>query len=279
MATWPLSSPSEQQRLERAFSNRGIPVAAPGFYDHPAFLAEERKHPQFLEQYARYVEVRAYDASYLATARQRVASVARALEAAVTSDGRLGACVDASGMLGRMLDRVGVWNYVAKASLTVTFPLGSGFEPRYFWSFDEGNFVAPHAIVVAPPFGIIDITVRQQPYDSGQRELLPPHVLATEFQLDKWTPEDLASADIRAALSLRGVRFDAFLHRQNPSMESVMKLLPARTVVVNGTSLKYVVVGVGATNEPLEGITGYKPGGRTALQIFEQDVMPRVAEL
>jgi hypothetical protein len=40
--------------------------------------------------------------------------------------------------------------------------------------------------------------------------------------------------------------------------------------------LKYVVVAVGGTIEPLEEITGYKPSERTALQIFEQDIAPLI---
>jgi hypothetical protein len=32
----------------------------------------------------------------------------------------LGACVHASGMVARMLDRLNIWNFVAKATLTIT---------------------------------------------------------------------------------------------------------------------------------------------------------------
>lgn len=53
---WPLSNDQECRRLEHAFANRNIPFDAPGFYDHPNFLAQEQKDPRFLELYAQYVE-------------------------------------------------------------------------------------------------------------------------------------------------------------------------------------------------------------------------------
>ncbi|EED41098.1 hypothetical protein SSKA14_4122 [Stenotrophomonas sp. SKA14] len=56
-----------------------------------------------------------------------------------------------------------------------------------------------------------------------------------------------------------------------------MNQLPARSFSLNGTSLRYVIVAIGGTVEPLEEITGYKPSGRTAQEIFDQDVLPKLA--
>ena len=274
---WPLSNEQEHCRLERAFYTRAIPVDVPGFYDHPNFLTQEQKDPRFLELYARYVEARSYDEEYLSAAIKKIDVAASALNSAIAADGRLGACVDASGMLGRMLDRLGVWNYVAKATLTIDFPEGTGLETRYFWSFDEGEFVAPHAIVVAPPFGIVDVTVRHQAYEGNEAEYLPSIVLANEWQSVKWTPEDLANHEILARLRASKISFDSFLQHRNPSMADVMRTLPPRAIKAGDTILKYVVVAVGGTIEPLEGITGYKPAGRTALQIFKEDIEPQFA--
>ncbi len=41
-------------------------------------------------------------------------------------------------------------------------------------------------------------------------------------------------------------------------------------------TLKYVIVAVGGFVEQLEGVVGYKPCGRTALQIFNEDVVPKL---
>ena len=274
---WKLSDRKEQKRLERAFSNRNIPFDAPGFCDHPAFLEAERKDARFLELYARYVEARTYDEDYLTHAAAKIQAAAQAMEEAVRADGRSGACVDGSGMLGRMLDRLAVWNYVAKATLTIHFPAASGLTPRYFWVLDEGNFVASHAIVVAPPFGIVDVTVRHQGYDATQASHLPYTVIADDWSPVAWAPDDLANSAILAALAARRIPFEAYVQKTEPQMLEVMRALPPREVLINDTRLKYVIVAIGGFTEPLEGITGYKPGGRTALQIFDQDVAPRFA--
>ena len=39
---------------------------------------------------------------------------------------------------------------------------------------DEGSFAAPHATVVAPPFGIVEVTVRHQVYEGTECDDLPP---------------------------------------------------------------------------------------------------------
>lgn len=273
---WALSNAAKQSELERTFQKHGIAFDAPGFYDEANFLERERRDPRYLELYAQYVEARAYDAEYLANARRKIDVAAEVLRSEVERDGRLGACVDTSGMLGRMLDRLGVWNYVAKATLTIQFPQGSGLRPRYFWSFDVGDFVAPHAVVVAPPYYVVDVTAKLQPYNTQQARLLPPLVLAETFTAADWQPEDLANHQFLVELRRHRMSFDQFLRHQNPGMASVMQHLPPRAVTFGDTRMKYVIVAVGGTIESLEGITGYKPNGRTAQSIFDNHILPRI---
>jgi hypothetical protein len=40
--------------------------------------------------------------------------------------------------------------------------------------------------------------------------------------------------------------------------------------------LRYIIVAVGGVIEQLEGVVGYKPCGRTALEIFSEDVLPKL---
>ncbi|MDD2179218.1 hypothetical protein OIN59_17410 [Acidovorax sp. D2M1] len=275
---WRLSNPQAAKRLRQVFARLDIPDEGPGFCDHPAFLSAEASHPELMELYAQYVEAREYSADYLTDAARKIGIAAAAVEAAVAKDGRLGACVDASGMLGRMLDRLGVWNYVAKATLTVEFPASSGLNPRYFWALDTREFVAPHAVVVAPPFGVIDVTAKHQPYPGGVAALLPAIVLADQWDSCGWYPEDLISPSVQVQIRRAGETFHGFLAAECPDMLQLISRLPPRQIHHDGTSLRYVMVAVGGTVEQLEGITGYKPCNRSALQIFEQDVMPLCAQ-
>ena len=71
--------------------------------------------------------------------------------------------------------------------------------------------------------------------------------------------------------------FASFLKHDKPHMVAVMQELPARQVEVGGTSLKYVIIAIGGIVDQLEEITGYRPGGRTALEIFRSEVLPHLS--
>ena len=274
MPTWPLTSTAKQAILKSFFSKRAIDCSQPAFCDQPAFLQEERKNPLILKAYAQFIEAQEYSREYLDSVQPKIEVTAEAVRAAVASDGRLGACVDASGMLGRMLDELGIWNYVAKSTLTIKFPGNLG--PRYFWGIDEGEFTAPHAIVVAPPFSIIDSTIYHQPYEREQAALVPKIVLAETFQAATWTPEDIANNEVRSYLKRRGIAFTKFLRDNHPNMASSINDLPPRQIYYADTNLKYVIVAVGGATEKLEALDGYRPCGRTASEIFRDDVLPKL---
>jgi len=266
MSPWSLSDPQAQKQLERAFRNRSIDFAKPGFCDDEPFLKAERRDARFLENYARYVEARHYDDTNLSTARPKIEIVSEAVRSAVASDGGTGACIHASGMVARMLDRLNIWNYVAKATLTISFET-TDRETQYFWVLDEGNFVASHAIVVAPPFGIVDVTVKHQPYPSNVAALVPDIVVADQFEQTTWSTDDLASPDRQLAVRAMGIRFEDYLNSTEPQMLEVMSALPARLVRTGSAELKYVPVAIGGFVEQPAVLTGYQPCGRTAIDI------------
>jgi len=270
--SWNFSNEGKAQKLKSKFTKLGIDCERPGFCDSEAFLRAERKDPKVMDDYARYIESRIYGDAYLADAARKIAHVAETVRRAVEVDGRNGACVDASGMLGRMLDKLEIWNYVAKSTLTITYPAAARIPKSYFWALDEGEFAAPHAVVIAPPFGIIDVTLRYQMYLGRHKDYLPHSVVADQVEVVGWEPDDIANDDLREYLAARRIPFEGFLKRERPHMVALMKELPARQVAVNGTSLKYVIVAIGGSVAQLEGITGYCPSGRTALEIFQSEV-------
>lgn len=273
---WKLSNSALEQQLEKLFQKDGINFGKPGFFDEPNFLKKEQRDPKYLENYACYVEARSYDADYLIEAKRKIEIAVQVLFEAVKKDGRLGACVDVSGMLGRMLDRLGIWNYVATTSLTIDFPVSAKRPKQHFWTFDVGSFTAAHAIVVAPPFCVVDVTAALQPYDRPVLSFIPNYIISEIFTSAIWKPEDLMNKKMLSFIPSQFGDFDTFLKLTNPAMLSVMKALPARQVSHGETTLKYVITAVGGTIEPLEGIVGYKPCARSALTIFDQDILPLV---
>lgn len=272
---WRLTNNSKEKQLQRSFRNRGIDSSQPAFYDFPAFRKSEDLDPRILNDYAEYVEVREYAPDYLLSARKNIEAVVHAVGTAIRADGRMGACVDASMMIGRMLDRLGVWNYVAKATLSIEFSTESRIQPIYFPDLDPTrSFAAAHAIVVAPPFGIIDVTLRQQPYPGRIREYLPDYVIANDFSDSQWEIADVMSDEaVEAAISSR-MHPEIYYRKMCPEKIKMFERLKPRSIVCDGTALKYVIVGVGGFLERLEDFVAYKPSGRSAFEIFEEDVKP-----
>jgi hypothetical protein len=230
-----------------------------------------------LEAYAEYVEARLYVPEYLEDARRKITVAAEAVRAAVAKDGRLGACVDVAGMLGRMLDRLGIWNYNAKTCLTINYPDHTDLPDTYFYGVDTHQFTAPHAVIVAPPFYVADVSVKYQPFGhTGQGACIPERILQEIFIPAQWDHSDIAAPEVETVALLNRMRVEQYLRSRYASMYEVAAKLPARMINADSAALKYVIVAVGGVIEPLEGVVGYKPCGRTALEIFEEDVLPNL---
>ena len=273
---WSLSNRSEKRRLEREFKKLGILTVLPGFYDDPAFIKQEQIDPYILNKYAHLVESKNYDGKYLEFARNSIEIVAEVMSSVVSDDGRQGACVDASGIVGRMLDELQIWNYVAKATLTVVFDSKTGLTPKHFWDLDDGEFAAAHAFVVAPPFGVIDVTVSNQHWNDTQKSCLPHLVMADSWAIPKWDISDIANDRIQLYLKANRIPPKQYLAQTNPQMLEVLSVLKPRLIVTDSVSLKYIPVAVGGFMEKLDGISNYKPTGMSALELFEEMVLPRI---
>ena len=177
--SWSGSNTDVEKQLTDLFHKHGIDCSKPGFCDDPNFLKLEQKDPRFLENYALYVQSKCYEADYLEKAERAIRICAEKLYDAISKDGRLGACVDASTMLSRMLDELGIWSYVTNSTVKTSFPKNTGIKPIWFWVPHQGSgMAAAHSVVVAPPFEIVDLTLKMQPYESGVAQHIPEIVFA-----------------------------------------------------------------------------------------------------
>lgn len=234
-----------------------VNTSKPGFYDDPRFIELEQQDPDTLNEYARFVRGQAYTAQYLSDARAKITNTARFIYDRLVKDGRLGACVDASMVLSRFLERQGIWNYVTKGALTISFDPKSGFGPRYLSPImgPENPAVAGHAWVYAPPFEIVDITVSRQPYKSSESALIGGPIFA-----DNTT---VASADVNDLMD--GDAIDIFVSqaRRRPTMTDIdqhidpgilrrIKEFGAREFSRGACRFKYVACAMGAPDLPLE---------------------------
>lgn len=262
--------------LSNDFRSHGVDTDSPGFCDCDAFIqVEQTLHPEYLNNYAAFVSRQRYDADYLARATTTIKTVATLLHAELVDHGRLGACVDISGILGRMLEREGVWNCSIKGSLTITFPATSTLETKHFWSIDEGDFIAGHAWVFAPPFTVVDIALKQQNFSGAERRHLPEMVLSQSS-----TPADVEAADYispvaRQALNAHGIPEDHHLQACAPYLPKIFDCFPAISELgPTGSHLKYAPMAVHAPDGTFETMSNMTFNGLTPYQLYTQKVRP-----
>lgn len=273
----------EPSEVERFLQAHGIDTSQPGFYDAPAFVAVEREDSSFLDHYAAFVNARDYNPDYLQRARAEIPLIASICHRELVADGRLGACVDIGMMLSRMLEREGFWNYLVKGSLTITFPTPTNIGSRYFWSFDliasgQPAFAAAHAWIVAPPFAVVDVAVRQQPYDRG-RELLPESLIVDRVELTEVTIEDVFSPRFRAFAASQGVSETRILETYAPAWPAFTRRFPPASVQVASLMLTYIPVGIGAPDQPFEEMNIWRCNGRSGIEIYRESVVPELTSM
>jgi len=275
---WSLTNEIAFNEVWESLQRRGINGSRPGFHDSPAFLLAERSDPTVIDSVARIVEARPYSQAELDAAEVAIRVAADAVRVAVEADGRLGLCVIASGVLSRILDELGIWNYVAKATLTVSFPQHVSRSSRYFYAIDQGRFEAPHAVVVAPPFTVIDLTARHQAYDTrGMAEALPSAMMSKAFEPYQWTVSDIVAPDYFELRAHRRTELEGYLRTHKPQMLRMMNALPGRQVAYDGSVLRYVITGVGGYAERLADLTAnVNLNGRSPLSIYRDHVLSRL---
>ena len=266
--------------LSKLFREIDVPTARPGFCDHENFVAVERQHPDLLNLYAAYVAKRPYDGAYLTRSRAVIQQAADLMHAELLAHGRLGACVDISGILSRILDREGIWNCGVKGSLTISFPKGSGIGPRYFWSADHGHFMAGHAWLLAPPFTVVDISARQQPYQGIESTYIPSMVLSESKTPVAVQTEDIVSPSARREMLSYGVPPKKHLSEAARFVPGIFEAIPPILVTgLLGATLKYAPVAIHAPDCSLEEMRNMMFGALTPGQLYQQRIAPHLREV
>jgi hypothetical protein len=136
---------------------------------------------------------------------------------------------------------------------------------------------AGHAWVFAPPFRIVDVTLRQQPYRGHERDYLPPSVFSENAMPDDVEVDDLISPPVRAMLRARGVSGRAQLAAVYGDLPRILQCFDTCSVVWNGTRLKYAPAAFGVSEAGLEQITNITFLGRSPLELYTTAVGPHLS--
>ena len=259
------------EKLTNVFEQLEISTCEPGFCDHPMFLELERKNPELLNFYAAFVARRQYSANYLARAEKTIRSSAQLLHRELVAHGRLGACVDISGIFSKILDKEEIWNTCIKGSLTISFPPASGIQPRYFWSSDHGEFTAGHAWLFVPPFTVVDISAKQQPYEDKEFDYIPDLVLSKQNKVVEVYAEDIISPTARAEMIQHGIPPNGHLKCAAPYFPELFSAIPPIIIQgVKGATLKYSPVAIHAADCSLEDMRNMEFSGLTPGELYKQ---------
>lgn len=266
--------------LDKKLRDLGIDTGAFGFYDQPAFVAQEAIDRQFLDAYALWVQSRPRSEEYDVRALVIVPRLAAFLADLFEREDMQRSCVHVSSMMPRILDRLGVWSFALKGSMIMSVPTR---EIRRAQTVED--LPAPpgaeigHSWVVAPPFVIVDPTVRlQNPPGDAINAYIPPIVAVEDAPLIKPTVDDIVSAELREHFARREGREDSQLHhRAVPHLRAFGREFPSRQVTIGDLQLRYVPVAVRISDVPLEMINGAAETLRGA-EVWNDHVAPAFAE-
>lgn len=261
------------------FEAKRIPITAPAFYDHPNFLAIEQSNPHYLANYAKFVQNRPFDDAYAEHVRRVVPVVVKALHDDLVARGTVGDCIWTSMGLSRILEEQGIWNYIIKGSLTISVQPPPKLEPVYFYAVDPTKtLMAAHAWVVAPPFIVIDPTVKQQDYAYPNakkvRESVPEWVAAEKGKLSDLHERDIFSPDARLMATSDGITTGTLIRRLLPQFIPFSSQFPPRIISIKKARLKYIPLAASAAQEPLTELktVNGKPGDY--LDLYQQSILP-----
>jgi len=265
--------------IQNDFERKGIPTDKVGFYDHPSFVELERQNHISLENYARYVQTQTYSDDYLERANRIIRIVAEELNAELLEDGRIGACADTSIVFSKILEEQKVWNYMVGGTLTIIFPPEYNVPNPCRLRFDFDDNLTPHVWVAAPPFNIIDISIKLQGYNFSLPDDFPKIILQQQIEIPDINPLDIffeqrVDKELRQGKSEKEIIFPP-----GSDWKEFFNTFPANLVSVNRVKLKYIPCRIKAV-EPssLKEITSLRLNERYGIDIYNQRIKPKLKE-
>lgn len=271
---------SNYEVIKEDFIKNGISIEKPGFYNDRNFLEIEKGYSSYLNNYARYIQTKEYTEEYIKKARKEISLIASILHSELVKDGRRGACIDVAMVFSKILEMEGYWNYIAKGSLTMEYPPESNIPKGYFWHYDiKSDISAGHAWVVAPPFSVIDITIKQQIYTKGQEKYLPDLVLGDNMQRVTAEVKDVFSPEARYFLKCQGVKESQMLQYASTEASNILELFPSLAIKCEKSLLNYITIAFGAPTEELENIKSLNLNGMYGLDIYKELIVPELKKI
>lgn len=243
------------------FEQHNIDMRNPGFYDNINFMKIEQIDPSFLINYASFVQFNKYSNEYFEFVKAKVPAIVNMIYDRFNKEN--GKCIDLSNILLKLIEKEGIWAYMVKGSVQIIFPKKFNIDKKYFYSIDIGDFMAGHAWIVAPPYQIIDLTLKHQSYKCGEEKYLPDYIISTNCKLSNYNANEIINESYVPS-SYTADKFLAEYLLSNKGMDFVLNNYPTYEYKYCGLRIKYIPVGIAVPDTSLEDypyndIIGCKP--------------------
>ncbi len=257
--------------IVRVWKRNGLSIDQPGFYDHPSYVRAEQSQPGYINTYARYVRDQRYTEGYLARSEAIIQAAAAMLNREVIADGRTNLCMAASKVLSRILERERVWNYVVVGAFSVSMRIDGRWQTHSFYPFDVRPVDAAHAWVVAPPFCLVDLTLRQQRYPGPAAAYLPDRLLTPYTFSADVTACEVCSPALLLGLRLKGFTDDEILNRAFQPFKQFSAVFPPEVMQTASATLKYVPTRIITPEGDLDCLHALSINGKSPEVLYQRE--------
>ncbi len=258
--------------IKQDFEKRNIPFDTPGFYDHPNFLLIEEKNASYLSNYAKFVHERPRAASYDDFVKKTVSLIVNFYHDKYIGNDSSSSRTAFTNIISKALEQAGVWNYVIKGSVTIDFPDASGIPKHNFWSIDYDGYSAAHTWIVAPPFFVVDVSLKTQAFSVEEAKHLMPTNCDEANTIIAPELEDILTPDAFTLLASHNLKRSEYLGVISPQTEKFLAVFPSRELSFNDTKMRYFPLSVSAADVPFEQMTTIQFDGQTAFDIYETEI-------
>lgn len=263
--------------LDKELTDLGVKTDQFGFCDQREFLAAEGKNPALLEIYAKWVMLRPRDAKYDTHVNRIVPKLARLVATVLEEDELEGSCEMACSLLTKSLDRLGVWSVGMVGSSTFEV------KGKNFWrglhTVDRADFPGArlgHTWVCAPPFIVVDASVKRQRWSGDEiYPYVPSIILDNHGRKTKPTPQDVISTEIRGEMIMAwGTIPNGVIYELEPDLKKFSETFPATEILVDKLTARYIPTAAILSDGTLEEINGGSDKGRIGREIWNNVIAP-----
>lgn len=139
---------------------------------------------------------------------------------------------------------------------------------------DSGKFDAGHVWVVAPPFTVIDLSIKQQPYQDKAAEYLPNFICSTSEIETKANDSDIICPEVIAYMKMQGINNS--MNHIKPNWNEFLQRFKPIAVKENNVMLKYITTAISAPDMPIEKIETLRLSGRITIEIYNDIIIPKL---